>query len=111
MDLALLQWLSDKRKTQQQQYLSVLLDDKNADINSLLTDLVEIAKTAAKPTPTWDIVDDYKTRLAATRLLLELRWDYTPAKANMSVNLWFSSLIYWNKDNDKNNWETIIQAE
>lgn len=108
-DLSMLRELSDKRKTQQQQFLTVLLDEKNADIDTLVTDLVDIAKNAVRPTPTWDMVEDYKTRLTATKLLLELRWDYTPSKQSMNVNLGFASLFYWNKK-DNNDWETIIQA-
>ena len=108
-NLAMLRELSDKRKTQQQQFLTVLLDGKDADIDTLITDLVYIAKNAERPTPTWDMVDDYKTKLAATKLLLELRWDYTPSKQSMNVNLGFASLFYWNKK-DNNDWETVIQA-
>lgn len=107
--LAMLRELSDKRKTQQQQFLTVLLDEKDADVDTLITDLVYIAKNAERPTPTWDMVDDYKTRLTATKLLLELRWDYTPSKQSMNVNLGFASLFYWNKK-DNNDWETVIQA-
>lgn len=97
-DIRVLDELSRKRKTQQQQYLSVLLDEKGSDVSELLDGLIVIATQATKPTPTGDVTEDYKTRLSATKLLLELRGDYTPSKANMSVNLWFSSLIYGNKD-------------
>lgn len=51
-DLAILAALSGKRKTQQQQYISLLLEEKGATLPDILSDIVVIAKTATKPTPT-----------------------------------------------------------
>lgn len=108
-DLSVLSQLSNKSKTQQQTFISKLLAEKhNVTTDSLLWDLVEIATSASRPTPTGEIVDDYKTRLTATKLLLELTGDYTPSRASMNVSLWFWNLIYTNKEND---WENIIQGE
>lgn len=109
-NIQVLEELSSKGKTQQQQYLTMLLDDAGWQLPDILMDIIDIAKNAMKPTPTGDEIEDYKTRLAASKLLLELRWDYTPSRASMNVNLWFSSLIYQNKGNGQQNWwEAIVQ--
>ena len=98
--------LSGKWKTQQQKYLSLLLEEKWVSVDTLLASLIDIATNACKTTPIGELVDDYKTRLTAVKLLLELSWDYTPAKQNVSVNLWFANMFYWNKEDGG----TIIQA-
>ena len=110
-DLAILAALSGKRKTQQQQYISLLLEEKGATLPDILSDIVIIAKTATKPTPTWEEIEDYKTRLSASKLLLEMSGDYVPSKASMNVSLWFSNLIYWNNNKDEPITEDVIQGE
>ena len=69
-----------KRKTHQQQYISVLMDELGVTSKDLISDLVYIAQNAKTYTRDGDDNPDHKTRLNALKLLLELKGDYTPSK-------------------------------
>lgn len=105
-DLAQLNQLAKEWKTSVQQHIEAILGNEfDMDTQDMLWDLVEIARTATRPTPTGEIIEDYKVRLAATKLLLELTGNYTPSKANVNVSFGYMNKIYQKKP--QNEWQVI----
>jgi len=83
-----LQWY-----TWMQRHIMERLQSKWIGIDTILDDLIVWKNTAMRPTPTWDLVEDIGTRMAANKLLLELMWIYkTKWWINMNFNI--SDMLY-----------------
>lgn len=80
-------------KSPMQDVISRILEEKGYDINTSLAEVIDIAFHATKESRTWEEQADYKTRLNANKLLLELWWYYTPSSAKVNVNLGLAAMI------------------
>lgn len=92
-----------------QTYIQEVLADNDASVEEIIKDIVDVSKTAKMSTPTWDVIDDPKTRLNAKKLLLELSWVYKGWKSNTNINFDFSSMLF-DGQNRKDNKEVTDTA-
>ncbi len=73
-----------------------------------ISSIVHVALNAKKSTPTWEEIDDHKTRLAANKLLLEMAGIYQPSSWKININLWFAAQLYEQKPNNESPAEIIV---
>lgn len=91
-----------------QAYVQELLKENGASVDTLLADIIDISKNAVTSTPLWDVLPDYKTQMAAKKLLLEMSGMYKQ-KWWTNISFDFRSLLFNGKDRASDTGDSKIQ--
>lgn len=76
-----------------QRYIEKQLASKWVDISDIVWDIVSISNNAMTSTPTWEVIEDYRTRLQAKKYLLELA-GYSKSNKGGNINVSLTNLVY-----------------
>ncbi len=106
--LVIPQWMSA-----QQALVTEILKKKGVTLETILWGIIDTAENAERSTPTWDVIEDYKTRLTAYKMLLDLTGVSSKSKSTERPP-WLQNFLFdddtiideWNATTTTKDWFT-----